>query len=319
MGRFVRRLLHSLALLFGVSVVAFVLVDSAPGDFFDEMRLDPQISPSMVAALRKQYGMDRPLPAKYLAWVVSVARGEWGFSFAYNASASHILWPRLRNTLLLSGSATFLAWAIALPLGVLAGATRVRWIGSAVSLLTSCLIAIPELVLGILLLLFAVRTGYFPIGGMRSAALVNGHDSGVPWDVLRHLCLPGLCLIAGWLPLLVLHIRSAIQEILQAPFVNAARSYGIPRLRLLLVHVLPAAANPLISLFGLSLGMLISSSLLVEALFGWPGIGRLILESIQARDFFLVIDCTMLAAGGFILGNLTADLLLEVCDPRIRL
>jgi peptide/nickel transport system permease protein len=137
-------------------------------------------------------------------------------------------------------------------------------------------------------------------------------------DVAGHLFLPSLCLTAGSLPLLLSHVRTAIAEVLHSPFITAARGFGIPLPRLLLHHALRAAANPLISLFGFSIGILLSSSLLIEVIFGWPGLGQLILEAILQRDFYLVVDAAMLATIFLIAGNLLADILLYASDPRIR-
>jgi peptide/nickel transport system permease protein len=313
-----RRTLHGLLLLIGASVISFLLANLAPGDFFDEMRVNPEISRETLASLRSQYGLDRPLPRRYLQWVRSVISGQWGFSFAYNSPAGPILWSRSGKTLLLTGAATLLAWLIALPVGGWAAARP----GSSIDWLTkgtvAVLLAMPELVLALLLLLFAVRTGYFPAGGLMS---LESLDTGV-WsetkDITKHLFLPSVCLAAGLLPLLLSHVRAAVAEALESPFIGAARGHGIPFRRLLLRHALPAAANPLISLFGFSLGMLISSSLLIETVFSWPGLGQLMLEAIQQRDFFLVVDAAVLSTAFLIGGNLIADVLLYASDPRIR-
>jgi peptide/nickel transport system permease protein len=187
----------------------------------------------------------------------------------------------------------------------------------------SVLLSVPELVLALLLMLLAVRTGYLPVGGLMSmgAAVTDSSVRNV-WsetgDVARHLLLPSICLAAGLLPLFCLHIRAAMKDALQSPFVMAALGHGIPFRRVLLWHALPAAANPLISLFGLSLGTLISSSLLTEAVFSWPGLGQLMVEAIQQRDLLLVQDAGLLATGFLVAGNLVADLMLYAFDPRIR-
>ena len=313
-----RRVLHSLLLLIGASMISFLLANLAPGDFFDEMRVNPEISRETLASLRSQYGLDRPLPTRYLQWARSVISGQWGFSFAYNSPAGPILWSRSGKTLLLTGAATLLAWLIALPVGSWAAARP----GSSIDWLTkgtvAVLLATPELVLALLLVFFAVHTGYFPAGGLIS---LESLDTGV-WnetkDVAKHLFLPSVCLAAGLLPLLLSHVRAAVAEALESPFIGAARGHGIPFRRLLLRHALPLAANPLISLFGFSLGMLISSSLLIETVFSWPGLGQLMLEAIQGRDFFLVVDTAVLSTAFLIGGNLIADVLLYASDPRIR-
>lgn len=313
-----RRALHSLLLLVGASIISFSLVNLAPGDFFDQLKVNPRISQDTLASLRSQYGFNRPLPVRYLQWVRSVINGQWGFSFAYNSPAGPILWSRIGKTLLLTGVATMLAWSLALLLGGWAGSQP----GSSIDQLTrgtvAVLLATPELVLALSLLLFAVRTGYFPIGGLTSSEYVPSGLWDQVKDVARHVLLPSVCLAAGLLPLLLTHIRAAVSEAFESPYVGAARGHGIPFRRLLLRHVLPLAANPLISLFGLSLGMLISSSLLVEAVFSWPGLGQLMLEAIQQRDFYLVVDTAVLSTAFLLAGNLIADVLLYVNDPRIR-
>jgi peptide/nickel transport system permease protein len=315
---FGRRIFHSLFLLFGVSILSFVLFELVPGDFFDEMRLNSQISSETIAALRSRYGLDRPLPVKYIAWVNSVAKGELGFSFAYNSPAAPLLWIPARNTLFLTATATVFAWLIAIPLGVWSATRRARWLGLLFAGVSSTLLAIPNLVLALALLLFAVRTGYFPTGGMLSLGFSELGSWGKFWDVARHLFLPALSLVLATLPVLLSHVRTAMAEVWDAPFIRAARGHGIPVQRLLFRHALPAAANPLISLFGFSVGTLLSSSLLIEAIMSWPGLGRLMLEAILQRDLYLVIGAVMLSAVFLVTGNLLADCLLYASDPRIR-
>jgi len=316
-----RRLLHSLLLLAAASVIAFALVNLAPGDFYDALRLRPEVSAGTVAAIRSEHGLDRSLPEKYLGWLRSVLEGDWGVSLAYNSPARPIVWSRAKNTLLLGATATLLAWLLAMPLGLWVAAYPAKWSNALVSVTISILLATPELVLALLMLLFAVRTGYLPAGGMLDEA-ARGSRAASLWeqaaDLTRHLFLPTACLAAGLLPILVLHVRAAGKEALASPFVTAARAYGIPFRRVLLRHALPAAANPLISLVGLSLGLMMSSSLVVEAIFSWPGLGQLMWNAILERDFFLIVDAVLLATGFLIGANLLSDLLLYASDPRIR-
>ena len=313
-----RRALYSVLLLIGASLISFLLVNLAPGDFFDQMRVNPAISRETLTSLRSQYGLDRPLPERYLQWVGSVLSGQWGFSFAYNSPAAPIILSRGGKTLLLTGVATFWAWLIALPVGIWAAARP----GSSIDWLTkgtvAVLLATPELVLGLLFLLFAVRTGYFPAGGLVSLESLDTDPWTETKDMAWHVFLPSVCLAAGLLPLLLSHVHAAVAEALQSPYIAAAHGHGIPLRRLLLRHALPLAANPLISLFGFSVGMLISSSLLIETIFSWPGLGQLMLEAIQQRDFFLVVDAAVLSTGFLIGGNFLADVLLYASDPRIR-
>ena len=318
-GRWIaRRLGHGLLLLFGVSVLTFGFTEIAPGDYFDQMRLDPRISEETVDALRSRYGLDRPLPERYLRWLASTVRGDLGFSFAYNSPVAPLLWPRARNTLLLTGLATGLAWLLAVLLGLVAAASKARWVRALFSAGTSMLLAIPDLVLALLCLLLAVRTGLFPVGGMTSLDFESLGAWGKLKDLAFHLVLPVLAMTVVLFPTLVRHVHASVSEVLHSRFLLAARSFGIPRRRLLLRYALPAAANPLISLFGFSIASLLSASLLIEVILGWPGLGPLLLEAILGRDVHVVIGAVLISTILLILGNLTADLLLYAADPRIR-
>jgi peptide/nickel transport system permease protein len=315
-----RRLLHSFVLLFGVSVLSFVFLQLAPGNFFDEMRLNPQISRATVSALYRQYGMDRPLPVRYLSWLKSVSRGDWGISFAYNTPVAPLILARSGNTLFLTGAAMLLSWMIALPAGILTAAARQRrpWIDRAGSFLTTCLLVTPDLLLSLGVLWIAVRTHWFHAGGMSSPESA----AQLAWEHLKdralHLIGPLVVLVLGSLPVLVRHIRAAMLDALDLPCIRAVEAHGISRLRILFRHALPASASPIISLFGLSLGSLLSASLLIEVIMNWPGLGPLLLEAILARDVYVVIGAVMFSGIFLVGGMLLADVLLFLFDPRIR-
>ena len=313
-----RRLAHSLLLLFGVSVLTFGFTEVAPGDYFDGMRLDPRISSETVDALRSRYGLDQSLPTRYFRWLASTLQGDLGFSFAYNTPVASLLWARARNTLVLTGLATALAWLLAVPLGLWAASSTAKWTRWLFNTSTSVLLAIPDLVLGLLCLLLAVRTGWFPVGGMVSLDFESLDAWGKLKDLVSHFTLPVLALTLATLPVLVRHVHAAVSEVLGSRFLLAARGFGIPRWRLLYRYALPVAANPLISLFGFSVASLLSASLLIEVVLSWPGIGPLLLEAILARDVHVVIGAVMLSTVLLVFGNLLADLLLYAVDPRIR-
>ncbi len=313
-----RRALHGLVLLFGVSLLSFILSQLAPGDFLAEARLNPQISPETVAALRAKYGLDQPLVRRYLTWSKSALKGDLGFSFAYNSPVAPLLWPRVCNTLVLTATSTTAAWLIALLLGLASAAWRGGWVDRLCSLGNSVLLAVPDLVLALALLLLALRTGLFPAGGMFSVGIEGQPLWGRVKDLVWHLWIPGATLTLGALPVLVRHLRAAMIDVIDAPFVRTAVAHGIPRLRILWSQILPAAANPMISLLGMSIGTLLSSSLLVEVIMSWPGLGPMTLEAIFARDFHLVIGSILFSTVYLLSGNLLADLLLYAADPRIR-
>ena len=312
------RFFQGALLLLGVSLLSFAFLELAPGDFFEEMRLNPQISSDTVARLRAQYGIDRPLPVRYGRWLVSAVRGDFGFSFAYGSPVAPLLLVRARNTLLLTGTATLLAWTVALPLGVLCAARPGSWLDRACSLMTSTLLAIPELLLGLCFLALGIRTGWFPAGGMVSPRFedFNGWQQGR--DLLWHLVLPVGVLVLGSLPVLLRHVRAALLDTLDSPFIRAALGHGISQHRILFFHALPAAINPLVSLFAFSLAALLSGSLLTEVIMSWPGLGPLLLEAVLARDVYVVVGAVTFSTTFLVAGMAIGDLLLFAGDPRIR-
>jgi len=313
-----RRLLHAMLLLFAISVFSFALLQWAPGNFFDAMRLNPRVSAQTVNGLRFKYGMNQSFLVRYAHWAYSVLKGDMGFSFLYNTPVAPLLWTRARNTLFLTTIATLLAWLLAIPLGIWSAANRGTWGDRACALSTSALLTIPDLLLFLVLLLLAVRTGWFPVGGMVS----TGFDSFGFWsklkDIAVHFALPAFGLAVVTLPVLVRHIRSAMIEALDSPFIRAARGHGIPRTRLLFRYALPIASNPLISLLGFSVATMLSASVIVEVIMSWPGLGPLMVQAILSRDVYVVVGVVMLSSVFLVAGNLLADVLLFVSDPRIR-
>ena len=313
-----RRSAHAAFLLVGVSLLAFAFTVLVPGSYFDEMRLNPQIAPETIVALRSRYELDRPLPVRYVHWVIGLAHGDMGFSFAYNTPVAPLLLVRARNTLLLTVTAMLLAWGIALPLGIWSADHLGRLPDRLLSWGTAVLLLIPDLSLALGLLVVAVKMGRLPTGGMASPNFENLSFFGKASDLLLHMTLPVASLVVSVLPLLVRHVRAAVAEVLVAPFLLAAEGHGIPRRTLLYRYALAAAANPLIALFGLSIGTLLSGSLLIEVVMSWPGLGPFLLEAILARDIYVVIGGVLLSTLFLVGGNLLADLLLYWADPRIR-
>ena len=307
-----RRLLHAFGLLVAVSMLSFFMLQLAPGEFFTNLQVNPQISPQTLAALRAQYGMDQSMTVRYVRWVKAVTHGDLGPSLAYGVPAAPLLFERAKNTFLLTFTSTLLSWLLAVPIGVWT-AYRARGLADRItSGATSLMLAVPELMVALLLLMLAARTGKLPTGGMRSLA-----GSGTT-DLVRHMLLPVAAIVIGTFPIILRHVRSAMVEILRAPFVQHAVRHGLPRRVVLYRYALRAAANPLISLAGFSVATLLSASLLVEVVMSWPGLGPMLLEAIVARDLYVVIGAVVFSTVLLVGGNLTADLLLLVFDPRVR-
>jgi peptide/nickel transport system permease protein len=279
---------------------------------------NPNISREAITVLKTRYGLEQSLPVRYERWFKSAVRGDFGLSLAYNTPVASLLLPRAKNTIILTGLATLLAWMIAIPVGIWSSAGRSSWRGHMVETATSSLLVVPEMILAVVCLWIAVRTHLFPIGGMTSTRFAELSWWAKTKDLASHLALPVTVLALGMLPVLLRHVRSSVAEVLSTPFIRAARAHGIPRRWVLMRYAFPAAANPLISLFGFSLAGLLSASMLVEVVMGWPGLGPLLLDAILARDVYVVIGAVMLSSVLVIFANLIADLLLYAADPRIR-
>ena len=313
-----KRVLHGLVLLIAVSFAAFAFAQLAPGDYFSELGMDPRISPETLDSMRRHAGLHRPFLARYGTWAAAVAHGNFGYSLASGGPVSVLLGERIRATLLLTGTATLAAWLLALPLGIWSATQQRRWGDAFTRVLFTVLLMVPDLLLAIAVLALAVETGWFPAGGLASPGAASMTGAERMRDLLHHLALPAGVLAIGMLPVLARHVRASMIEVLDAPFALAARAHGIPSRRRLFRHLLPVAANPLAGLLGLSLGTLLSASLLIEVVMGWPGLGPLLVESIMARDIAVVLGAILLSAAFLIAGNLAGDLLLYRLDPRIR-
>ncbi len=298
----VRRLLQSVPLFAMLSVLVFALFDLIPGDYLTEMELNPTVSPERVAELRTLYGLDDPFYVQYFRWLSGVLQGELGYSFAQHRPASELILERLGNTLLLTASAMLLTLLLALPLGIWSALRPGRWpdrLGLGFSILG---LSLPTLLSSLLLLYFAYWSGWFPIGGFGG---------------LHHMALPSVTLALPMVAIVVRTLRLELIDALEQPFVLAAAARGLPRGRLL-YHAVRNALNPVISIFGLILGGLLSGSVVVEKVFNWPGLGALTIGSILSRDLFVAINCVMTASVLIVSANLLADLALAWNDPRVR-
>lgn len=313
-----RRAGASLLMLLVVSVVSFTLLELAPGDFFADLQADAQVAPGTADALRAQHGLlDGPV-VRYGRWLRSFVTGDLGVSLAHRAPVSSVIWTRAGNTLLLTVPALLVTWAVALPLGIWMARHRGRWVERLLGAGTSTLLALPDLLVALLLLLVALRSGLFPTGGMGSPGADDLGAGARLLDFAAHAVLPLAALVATTLPAIVRHVRASAIEALHAPAVLAARGHGIGQRRITLRYLLPLAANPLVSLAGLSVATLLSMSLLIEVVMSWPGLGPLLVEALLARDVHVVLSASMLATALLVLANLAADLTLYTLDPRIR-
>lgn len=314
-----KRLLHLIPLLLGVSLLTFLLMSLAPGDYFTTLQQNPQISPATIARLKAQFHLDRPWYVQYLYWIKSVLQGDFGYSMAYKIPATSLIFARLWNTFLLSFAALVIAWVMAIPLGIWAAVKKDSWIDRGCSLIAFVGLSVPDVLLSLLALWFAAATRWFPVGGAQSPL----YDLLTPmqqfWDRVHYLILPALVLAASSLAGIMRQMRSNLLDTLRAEYVIAARARGLGEGGVIWKHALRNAINPLLTIFGYSLANLLSGAFIVENIMAWPGLGRLTMEAFFAKDSYLVVDSVVMATALLVIGNFIADLLLAWSDPRIRL
>src|SRR5437773_1559785 len=312
-----RRLLQIIPLLLGIAALTFLLLYLAPGDFLNTMAENPAISPETIAAMRHNFGLDKPVWVQFLLYVANVFRGNFGESFSHHLPVFTVLRAGIANTLVLAVAAAVVTWGLAIPLGVWAAVRQHGWVDRVLSFGAFVWLSVPEVLSGLLLLLFAARTGWFPVGGVHSLDYDQLDAPGKALDVLRHLVLPAI--VVGLIPLAarMRQMRANLLDVLRLDYVTTARAKGLPETRVVFKHALRNAINPLITLFGYTLGALVSGSLIAEIIFSWPGLGRITFDALLTQDQYLVLGSVMMASLVLILGNLVADFLLAIADPRI--
>ncbi|HEX8138017.1 MAG TPA: ABC transporter permease [Pyrinomonadaceae bacterium] len=306
------RLLQGLVVLLVVSALTFALLAAAGGDALTALASDPLVSEQAIREMRHTYGLDEPVHVRYARWLGDAARARLGQSFFYHAPVGQIIGSRLLNTLTLAVCALLFAWAIAFSLGALAARRAAgSWadhLCSAVILLAS---STPRIVLALLALALAVRTSLFNVSGPE----VAGQSAG---QAVARVVVPALVLSVPLVALFLAQVREGLGAALRAEFVQVARAKGLRERTVIFRHALRSALNPLITIFGYSLGGLVSGSVIVETVLGWPGLGQLSVVAVRNRDVPLLMGVVMVTAGAVLLGNLLADILLHLNDPRLR-
>jgi peptide/nickel transport system permease protein len=321
MTRYVlRRLLLAVPTLFGIVVVVFLLVHLAPGSPVtgsgDALR---RPTARAAAELKRLYGLDRPLPERFGAWLSRAVRFDLGESFVDRRPVALRIREALPHTLFLNGIALVLALAIAIPLGVVAGGRPEGAFDRISAAALFALYSMPTFWAALLLQsLFAVRLRWLPLYGVASdAAAAGGGLAGIA-DRLAHVALPATCLAYGTLAFVARLLRSGVAELRDADFVLAAQARGASRRRALWTHAFPNALLPLITLFGLLLPALLSGSVIVERIFAWPGLGRLFFDSILSRDYPVILGLSLLSAVATLAATLASDIASAAADPRVR-
>ena len=309
----VRRLAQLVPMLFFISLVSFLLVKLAPGDPV-QAYITPRMSPEDIERIRHSMGLDKPMFMQYLLWLKNVLQGDLGYSLIYHRPVLTMIAERIPATLGLMGASLILAMVLAIPLGLVAGAYKHRWLDHFLNMFAYIGISVPIFWFGILLItVFSVQLNWLPSMGMRTIGM---EDSWL--DVVRHGILPCIALSFYNLSNYVRYIRSNTITQLSADYVQTQLAYGATRRSILFRHVLKNVLLPVITLFGISFGELVVGAYVTESVFSWPGMGLLGIQSITSLDYPLIMAMIMLSSTMLIVGNLLADMLYRVADPRIK-
>jgi peptide/nickel transport system permease protein len=318
-----RRLIQAIPILIGISVVSFLIVYLAPGDPLDRFR-SGRVSPQVIENLRRLYGLDKPLLEQFVSWFTAFwqfpfRHDAWGFSFVDGRPVIDKIAEKVPTTLLLMGTALIVTIIVAIPLGVLAAVKQYSWADKIITTIATIGYALPSFVLG--LLLFFVFNVYFKPGNplhLPGFGMQTLGKQGDLLDLASHMVLPVSSLaiqqVAGWSR----YMRSSMLEVLRQDYMRTAKAKGLPGSRVVFKHGLRNALIPVITLLGLSLPSLLAGAAITEFIFTWPGLGFMSVQSVQTNDYPVVLATVMIGGVMVILGNLVADVLYGLVDPRIK-
>src|SRR5712692_7735709 len=308
-----QRVVQGLIVLVLVSAITFLLVNLAPGGPASLMRMDA--TPEQREALTRRFGLDQPVPVRYIQWLGGALHGDLGTSLSSNEPVTFRIGQRLPNTLLLAGTALVVSILVGIPMGVVAALRRNSLPDFVVATVSVLGLSVPAFWLGIILILtFSVSLRLLPSSGIASSG-----DEGDLGDRLQHLVMPALVLSTTVLPYVVRFTRSALLDVLHQDYVRTATAKGLSRVAVVYGHALRNALVPVVSIIGTQVPRLVGGSVVTEAVFGWPGMGRLAVEAANGRDYPLIVGITVIVAAVVVLSSLVVDLAYTWLDPRIRL
>jgi peptide/nickel transport system permease protein len=310
----VRRTLMAIPLLFGITILSFAIIQIAPGDP-TALMIDPMIRDADLAAYKELYGLNDPIHVQYMKWVGNMVQGNFGDSLIRQGVAvNELIIARLPNTLLLMLVSTILAILISIPIGIISATKQNSLTDYTFTFLSFLGIATPNFWIGLVLIMFfSVHLGWFPTGGV---ATLNAPFS--IWDRIHHLILPSIVLATADVAGLTRYTRSSMLDVLRQDYIRTARAKGFKQRLVVYKHGLRNGLIPVITIFGLMLPSFIGGAVVVEKIFGWPGIGLLFFDAAFQRDYPVIMAITVIASALVVIGNLIADILYAILDPRIE-
>lgn len=312
------RVLQMIPTLLGISLIGFIIVQIAPGDFATPYRLNPQFSAESIARLEQKYGFDKPLPVQYFRWLRNALQLDFGEStMQAGVKVFDLIATRVMVTLKLSLLVMFVTWLVSIPLGIYCAMRQYTFSDKVFSVIAFIGMSIPTFFMAFLLLMLAASVEWLPPGGLRSADYQQLSSWGRILDYLWHMTIPAAVMVLSGVAGLMRIMRGNVLEVKRAQFVVTARAKGLSGRKVIFKHILRNAINPMITIFGYELSALLSGVGLTEAVLAYPGLGELMLRGVLQQDLFLVMGGLMMSSLLLLIGNLIADILLAIADPRI--
>ncbi len=314
----VKRLLITIPVIFFLSFLTLLLINIVPGSYFDQLRMNPQIGEEVIEQYESKFHINENIFAQYFYWLKGVIKFDFGYSFTYQMPVITLIGSRLFNTFLLSFSAFLLSWGIAVPLGVIAAFWKDSLFDKTLRAIAYILLSLPGFFLALILMFLCAHWTYLPLGGMRSINFDDLSILGKLFDVAKHMIVPLVVLTTASTSYLFRLMRSNMLDVLNRDFVRVLRTRNLPSYVIIFKHVLRNAINPLVTILGFQLPALFSGAALLEIVTGWPGLGSMMLHAVRSQDIFLVMGNMVMISFLLVVGNIIADILLAVTDPRIR-
>ncbi|MVX63247.1 ABC transporter permease subunit [Clostridium chromiireducens] len=312
-----KRLIHTVPVLIGISIIVFILIKFQPGDPFSSM-MDPNLSQEMKEKMLAQLGYNDPVLIQYFKWLLNIFQGNLGYSIQFKQSVISVIGSRIGNTVILSFSSMLLSILIAIPCGVISATKQFSKTDYIVTVFAFIGLSIPSFFFGMLLIkIFAVDLGWLPISGMVTTG-VSLRGWSFAFDVAKHMLLPMIVLALMNTASLMRYTRSDMIDILKTDYIRTARAKGVKRRRIIYEHALKNELLPLITVITMQIPSLLSGALLTETIFVWPGIGRLNYNAVISRDFPLIMGIVMMVAIISLFTNLLADILYVIVDKRVK-
>lgn len=315
----IRRVLVLIPLLLAISLLSFFIMQLSPGNYLDQLRLNPDISSDLINRLESEYGLNQNIFHQYLHWLWQLLHGNLGESFSYRIPVTEVIGSRIANTFILSLAAMIIAWGLAIPLGIYSATHRYSITDNFLSSFAFIGLSIPNFFFALILLFLIVKYSLpLPVSGMTDIM----HDFMSPtdqlFDILKHLLVPAIVLGTASTASLMRQMRGQMLDVINSDYIRTARAKGLKERTIIYHHALRNALNPMITLFGYQLSSLLSGAALTETVTGWPGLGKMMLTAVLGKDIYLAMAGMMMGSFMLVIGNLISDLLLALNDPRIK-